>query len=287
MFLRHSTKDNHAKAISWLIIPLVALLLLSKCASEQSSQGGEDPVEQGAGQQGAENTSLNGNVGESENSADADALGEGAAMNNAADSGTGNNFSAESTSNNEFGNTSQNAPLNNTATNENAALGASLNNVPSESDGALNANPGALLNQAANPLNATATPLNNGVNALSANAVQTATPEESTETVPAETTPQTINPVATSDAAGARAAASPFSNPQMNWPGKGKVKYVTRPLTRHAAPNGPVLGEFEQGEHPLVFQNGNWVELHDGSFVKGNGLSEKAVGYNKGKKPWQ
>jgi hypothetical protein len=286
MFLRQYTKATNQKAVPWFIIPLVALLFLSKCASDQSAQG-EDPVEQGSGQQGVENTSLNGNVGESENSADADALGEGAAMNNASDSGTGNNFSAESTGNNEFGNSSQNAPWNNTATNENAALGASLNNVPFESDGALNANPGAALNQAVNPLNATATPLNNGVNALSTNATQTTAPEEVAETVPAETTPQTINPVATSYASGARAATSPFSNPQMNWPGKGKVKYVTRPLTRHTAPNGPILGEFEQGEHPLIFQNGNWVELHDGSFVKGNGLSEKAVGYNKGKKLWQ
>jgi hypothetical protein len=69
----------------------------------------------------------------------------------------------------------------------------------------------------------------------------------------------------------------------MNWPGKGKVKYVNRQLTRHSSPNGPVVGEFEQGEHPLIYQNGNWAELHDGSFVKGNGLSEKGVGYNKRK----
>ena len=284
MLLRLNTKDTCLRSQSWYLIPLFALFLLSKCASEQSSQGG-DPVEQGAEEQGTANTSLNG--GESETTADADAVGNGAAMNNAVDdAASGNNFSAESTGNNEFGNNPQNAPLNNTATNENAALGASLNNVPSESNGALNANPSAALNQTANPLNATATPLNNGVNALSGNATETP-PTQPTATVPAETTPQTVNPVASSDAAGARAAASPFSNPQMNWPGKGKVKYVTRPLTRHSAPNGPVLGEFEQGEHPLVFQNGNWVELHDGSFVKGNGLSEKAVGYNKGKKAWQ
>ena len=113
MFLRQYTKATNHKAVPWLIIPLVALLFLSKCASEQSSQG-EDPVEQGAGQQGVENTSLNGNGGAPGNSKDADALGEGAAMNNASESASGNNFSAESTGNNEFGNTSQNAPLNNT-----------------------------------------------------------------------------------------------------------------------------------------------------------------------------
>ena len=284
MLLRRKQKDTCINAMSWYLIPFLALFLLSKCASEQSTQGG-DPVDQGAGEQGTANTSLNGS--EPESTADADAVGNGAAMNNAVDEGaSGDNFSAESTGNSEFGNNPQNAPLNNTATNENAALGASLNNAPSESNGALNANPSAALNQAANPLNATATPLNNGVNALTGNTPE-APATEPTETVPAEATPQTVNPVASSDAAGARAAASPFSNPQMNWPGKGKVKYVTRPLTRHSAPNGPVLGEFEQGEHPLVFQNGNWVELNDGSFVKGNGLSEKAVGYNKGKKTWQ
>jgi hypothetical protein len=58
---------------------------------------------------------------------------------------------------------------------------------------------------------------------------------------------------------------------------------VTHQITRHATANGPVIGEFVQGEHPLVFQNGNWAELNDGSFVKGNGLSEKGVGYKKSK----
>ena len=286
MLLAKTTKDTKTKAVSWYVIPLCALLLLSKCASDQSAQG-EDPVDQGTGEQGVENTSLNG--AGSQNTADTDDIGNGAAMNNAVDdAASGNNFSAQSGGNNEFGNNSENVPMNDTTTNENAALGASLNNVvPSESNGALNANPGALLNQAANPINATATQLDNGVNALGSNNSGSTPLAESTETVPAEMTPQSVAPVATSDAASARAAASPFSNPQMNWPGKGKVKYVTRTLTRHSAPNGPVLGEFEQGEHPLIFQNGNWVELHDGSFVKGNGLSEKAVGYDKGRKGWR
>lgn len=293
MLLRANREKPARPFGPWIIMPILALAMLSKCASEQSTQQG-DPVEQSAGQQGVQNTSLNAGA----SSPDSDAVGNGAAMNNAVDDGgSSGNFAGANGAGNNFGGNGENAPANDTMTNENAALGASLNNVPVESNGALNASPEAALNPSSNPLNAATTPLNNGVNALggSNSAANSAAPAEAVAqapanaaaTVPAEATPQTVAPVASADTTSARANASPFSNPHMNWPGKGKVKYVTRALTRHSAPNGPVLGEFEQGEHPLIFQNGNWVELHDGSFVKGNGLSEKAVGYSKGKKSWQ
>lgn len=293
MLLRANRQKPGRTFGPWIMTPILAIALLSKCASEQSTQQG-DPVQQSAGQQGVQNTSLNAGT----SSPDSDALGNGAAMNNAVDEGgSSDNFAGANGEGDNLGGNGENAPANATMTNENASLGASLNNVPVESNGALNASPEAALNPSSNPLNAATTPLNNGVNALGgsnpaansagpANAVAQA-PANAAATVPAEATPQTVAPVGISDTTSARAAASPFSNPHMNWPGKGKVKYVTRALTRHSAPNGPVLGEFEQGEHPLIFQNGNWVELHDGSFVKGNGLSEKSVGYSKGKKSWQ
>ena len=72
-----------------------------------------------------------------------------------------------------------------------------------------------------------------------------------------------------------------MTNPQMNWPGRGKVKYVTRHATKHSSPNGPVVGEMATGEHPLIYQNGNWVELSNGTFMKGNSLSEKGVSYER------
>jgi len=290
----HITKSASQRALHYLAL-LGALCIFSQCASDQSGQQGEDPIDQGAGQEDISNTSLNG-----PNSSDD--IGQGAAMNNAFDEdGGGNNFAGQNGgnnfsnqafsnqggSNNGFGNNgfNGNAPSNNFAMDEDVAQGGLLNNVPMESDAPLNANPGALLNQSAQALNTT--PLNNSVNALGTNPAASGQSANVAETIPAEMTPQTINSDSGSNSVSARAAASPFTNPHMNWPGKGRVKYVTRTLSRHSAPNGPILGEFEQGEHPLIFQNGNWVELHDGSFEKGNGLSEKPVGYRQSRKFWQ
>jgi hypothetical protein len=282
------------RALHYLAL-LVALCMFSQCASDQSGQQGEDPIDQGAGQENISNTSLNG-----PNSSDD--VAQGASMNNAGNwEGNGDNFSGQNGgnnfsdqgfsnqggSNNGFSNNglNGNTPSNNFAMDEDIAQGGLLNNVPMESDAPLNANPGGLLNQSAQALNTT--PLNNGVNAFGANPAASGQSANISETIPAEMTPQTISQAPSGNSISARAAASPFTNPHMNWPGKGRVKYVTRTLSRHSAPNGPILGEFEQGEHPLIFQNGNWVELHDGSFVRGNGLSEKPVGYRQSRKFWQ
>ena len=275
------------------LIPLLVACSVIRCAGDKSSQGG-DPVDQGA-QGNVSDASLNGSP--ANNSKEASA--EGAAMNNASGSeGSGNNFSGANEAQDGMENASQNGGSETAMDDENAALGAALNNTSGESNPLASPNPAALnsttalTNPAANALDTGATPLNNSVNALSGqSSTNQATPATnaaaaSTAAVQPTESSQSAVPAA-ADTTSARAAASPFTNPQMNWPGKGKVKYVTRNVTRHAAPNGPVVGEFEQGDHPLIFQNGNWVELHDGSFVRGNGLSEKAVGYGKGRKGWQ
>lgn len=248
----------------------LAAFLHSRCASDKGGQQQGETVN--GSQQGQSQNS---------NQEDGNSLAQGESMNNAVEGGSNNNFG----SSNNFGNASNSGQLAN-----NPALGASINNVP------LN-NPSALTtNQPTNtPLNQT-TPVNQGAalnpgalaNAGMGNGTPTNSPPETggAPATPSDQAPQQPAPTTSGDSL-QRAAASPFVNPHMNWPGKGKVKYVTRNVTRHAAPNGPVVGEFEQGEHPLIYQNGNWVELHDGSFVKGNGLSEKPVGYNKGKKSWR
>ncbi len=239
---------NTFSSSSFLIPALAISLTCSRCSSGQQSAPAEDPVQGQAAAQES-NTSL-------EDSAATPAQGEG--VNNAVAGGSnfGNNGPAPAQEGDDLGIAP--APSNATAT-EN--LTATPTNVPINN----------------------AIPLNAGLPLTNAPPVNAAPAEAAS--VPA------VDPAAPADAAiptaavdpSARAAASPFVNPQMNWPGKGKVKYVTRQITRHSSANGPVIGEFAQGEHPLVFQNGNWAELNDGSFVKGNGLSEKGVGYKKSK----
>jgi hypothetical protein len=259
------------KNLSHIFSITVAATLLSHCASSQ--QGGQQSSDQVAGgdelgNTTATNASLNGGNGMTPNNKSA--MGE--QMNNAVSGGSSNNFSGSNGGN----------------LISNSALGESLNNVPINNPAAASATPAPLnapLNQAATPLNQSATNLA----ATGLNSANTAAPSNAVAPVNAATTPETAAPAPVNEVknSNARADASPFKNPQMNWPGKGKVKYATRSITRHASPNGPVVGEFEQGEHPLVYQNGNWVELNDGSFVKGNGLSDKAVGYDKGKANWR
>lgn len=293
MLFLHRLIRNTLWTIYPRLLPLLALLLLSKCSSDNQAQA-EDPVTQGSSQEGSQNASLNG--GPSENSNESAA--QGASMNNAVGNSGGGNFGNGGNGGGNFGNGGNSGgniadggnEFGNSA-DDTAALGASLNNSLPDESMTQASNPGvntgnASLNTNLNggnpqavPLNSTSQAVAEGNTAFAQNAALTEAPTES-----APVQQQTTAQPASGDA---RAAASPFTNPQMNWPGKGRVKYVTRQVTRHSAPNGPVIGEFEQGEHPLIYQNGNWVELHDGSFVKGNGLSDQAVGYGKGKKPWR
>lgn len=242
------------------MIPALAISLTCfRCASGQQAPAQADPVQGATAQAAAKqsNTSL-------ENEA---TPAQGEAVNNAVSgsSNFGNNGPAPAKEGDNLGIAP--APSNALAT-EN--LTAAPTNIPLNSAVPLNSAE-ALTN--APPL--TNTPPVNAAAAVPATDA-TATAVEPAGPAAAGIPTGVVDP-------SARAAASPFVNPQMNWPGKGKVKYVTRQLTRHSSANGPVIGEFVQGEHPLVFQNGNWAELNDGSFVKGNGLSEKGVGYKKSK----
>lgn len=265
------------------LIPLLALILLSKCSSDKQAQG-EDPVTQGTSQEGGENASLNGAPPKDSN----ESAAQGASMNNAVGNTGGGNFSNGGNGGGNFSNGGNGGGnIANSGAEDTADIGASLNNALPEDAITQTGNQG--LNGASTGVNGgnpQAVPLNNATQTPSQGNLSPAQNAAVTEAPTSGATPQpqaTAQPVSTD----ARAAASPFSNPQMNWPGKGKVKYVTRQVTRHSAPNGPVVGEFEKGDHPLIYQNGNWVELHDGSFVKGNGLSDQGVGYGKGNKPWQ
>jgi hypothetical protein len=266
-------------------LTLIALVVvISRCAS--SDQGGNqlaDQLDNGSGNVGGVNTSLNGGNASSSNATSGNSPASNTAagehVNNVVEGGSKNNFSGINSGN-----------ISNSGNASNASLGESINNATSinSAESSLNAPPVNLpLNSNPVPLNSSSTNLTQSpLNGAPSNVATTENP--SNAAAPASVLePTTIqSTVETNDPKG-RAAASPFKNPHMNWPGKGKVKYVTRQLTKHSSPNGPVVGEFEQGEHPLIYQNGNWVELNDGSFVKGNGLSDKGVGYSKRKPSWR
>lgn len=251
-----------------LFIALIAGLVLARCSSEGGDEQSQQLQEQVNGANSLnqqENASLNGNQQQGN-------AAQGEAMNNAVE--------------NNFSNANENY-LNQNATGENEVV---VNNFAT--------NP--LLNQSANaeafPVNQSAPinelPMNNVASMPLNEAPLNAAPFNATtmNSAPLEGAP--VNsaamaappPEQTAPAPTAnweKMNASPFANPQMNWPGRGKVKYITRKVTRHASPDGPVVGEFNVGNHPLVYQNGNWVELSNGTYVKGNSTSDRPVGYKR------
>ena len=239
---------------------ILTTLVLAGCSGDgqQGQQG--DPVNQAADGAPVANSSLNGGGKK---------VSEGEGMNNATQQG-GNNFSGA-----------------NAGANGGAAVNNAMLNNPAAGGNPL-ANPAMAATEV--PLNAT-TPLNNGTMGLSNNATP---PTNNAAAAATNGNSNIANAAPTSAAPPApqaeaakppvswdRMNASPLTNPQMNWPGRGKVKYVTRRATKHAAPNGPVVGEMETGDHPLIYQNGNWVELQNGTFIKGNSMSDKGVGYER------
>jgi hypothetical protein len=270
------------------ILPLMAaMVFMTRCASSQ--QGGSqlsDQLDNGSGNTGGVNASLNGGNGNVKSNSAA----SGEQINNAVEGGSKNNFAGTNGGNiGNSGNTGSNL-TSNLGNGSNPMLGETINNVVSENPSTPPVNIPTTNIPATNP----AVPLNPAATNLTESGLDPVPSNPASPTTPSNiATPAAEGAAATQAAStgaqdpAARAAASPFKNPHMNWPGKGKVKYVNRQITRHSSPNGPVVGEFEQGEHPLVYQNGNWVELNDGSFVKGNGLSDKGVGYSKRRPSWR
>lgn len=59
----------------------------------------------------------------------------------------------------------------------------------------------------------------------------------------------------------------------------GVVKYVrTGGASLYGQPAmGTILGQLEQGDHPLVFQENDWARTHDGFYIPLSNLSEQGV----------
>jgi len=265
---------------------LLATVIMTHCASSQQGGGQfSDQLDDGSGDPGGMNASLNGGNGKTASNN----VASGEHINNAVEGGSKNNFAG--TNGGNISNSSNTSNMSNLGNGSNPALGESINNVITEDP----LSPPANIPITNIPPTNTAAPLNPSATNLAQSGLDPAPTNLTTGEKPSNIAAPAsgATPTAATSTSSevqdpnARAAASPFKNPHMNWPGKGKVKYATRQLTKHSSPNGPVVGEFEQGEHPLIYQNGNWVELNDGSFVKGNGLSDKGVGYSKGKPSWR
>jgi hypothetical protein len=256
----------HLIAKPTLIIAVLSSALFLRCSSQGGQEQGEEPVN-GTDQldqqeDETENASLNGSGA---------AAQQGAQMNNAVDEefaqennagNAGNNLNSGSNfvgANN--GNSSNNLLTNNFGNNPMAEVGPT--NVPLNQSTPLNTVP---TNVANTPLNQ-AIPMNNAAPTNIAPSNSAALPAAASSA-----------PTVSFD----KMNASPFTNGQMNWPGRGKVKYITRRVTKHAGPDGAVVGELDVGDHPLIYQNGNWVELSNGTFIKGNATTDRGVGYQKG-----
>ena len=159
--------------------------------------------------------------------------------------------SANNSAKNEFANGAKNAPNGAPISNPSGNLGTSNPSSPNLFGGnsTIPANPSGAANAAASGLNA------NGKNSNNTDVAD-----------------QSGKPVM---------EGKEYTNTHMNWPGKGRVKYIRAHASRHEAPNGAVVGQFEKGDHPLVMKEGDWAELSDGSYMTSSDLSEAGVGRDK------
>lgn len=106
---------------------------------------------------------------------------------------------------------------------------------------------------------------------------------------PVETVP--MNPALSGtvpvNAAAAPAPMAPVAVDMTAWESRGRVKYARRDITKHASPGGPVVGSYVQGDHPLVIQQGEWDQMHNGTWVESSGLSLTGIGRRKSTQPWR
>ncbi|MBP9706313.1 MAG: hypothetical protein KBD78_01620 [Oligoflexales bacterium] len=67
-----------------------------------------------------------------------------------------------------------------------------------------------------------------------------------------------------------------------------RVKYVTADgVTAHNQPNGTVVETLSLGDHPLVWDESNWVKTSEGYYISKQGLSDQPVGRTRRSTPWQ
>lgn len=66
----------------------------------------------------------------------------------------------------------------------------------------------------------------------------------------------------------------------------GRVKYVVSRSNLYNQPDGQAVSSLEQGDHPLVFDEGVWNRTSDGYYVPTRDLTERPIGRSKKRSPW-
>jgi len=68
----------------------------------------------------------------------------------------------------------------------------------------------------------------------------------------------------------------------------GTVRYVLKGGAKaYNQPHGKIVRNFEQGDHPLVSADGEWVRTSDGTFVSSSDVTTRPIPRAKSPKPWR
>ena len=75
-----------------------------------------------------------------------------------------------------------------------------------------------------------------------------------------------------------KAKVDPNANTQYVLPGGSSL---------HTEPDGTSTRSLDQGDHPLIFGDGDWVSTSDGYYIPSQTLSKTPIGRRKQKQSWQ
>lgn len=259
------------------IISFSLAILLTGCVGSVGVDPSEDPVQPSENEEAAEEGNEEG-VGENEVAANEEENTGNGNFNNSENAGNGNGGNAN------FGN--------NTGNGGNQGDGEGLNNA-AEEEFANNAEGGNLGNGGGNNLfgsnnkgsgnnlgqgNNNNLGLNQGEDALVNNA--------ETDLEPAPDVNQGATDLAVSN--GAEESLAPTSRNEATVSGSGRVRYVMAGGTKmYEKPQGQVIKSLEQGDHPLVSEEGEWARTSDGFYIPSGSLTAQPVGRNKIPQNWQ
>lgn len=261
----------------WLILSLA--LSITACSGDGQQQGTEEVVSNSEGGEIPENGALTNNPNSLGNEAGGNAesgnqaqgnseniqnAGNGEQVNNA----EGEDFGVNEGGNNQFATNEGNQSGGNNFLAENEGMGGEgVNNATmgeDSVDGDLAANGGG--NVPANPI-LEAPVTDNSVSPVVDNAA-----------MGSDLAPQSTE--AATDTA-AQTPVGPTTAPIVKYvPGTGADIYTQAGGTE-------IVGKFNQGDHPLVWDNGEWARLSDGKFVQNSALTTNPVPRPKRPAQWQ
>ena len=89
------------------------------------------------------------------------------------------------------------------------------------------------------------------------------------------------------DETSAGAAAGSQQMQEATYTPGGRVKYVTSSSTVYSDKGSAPSGQLEQGDHPLVFEEGEWSRTADGQYIDAASLTDAPVGRYELPAVWQ